>query len=168
MKKDRFNTRLFVPPPEASGGARGSRRSLTFGGDAARLRAALAALVLTLVALASTSAAAQTITISASGNCGGTPANCGTADNRNGDRDTAWPGLQVDEGDVFFLSVLFDQSIGVGKVLAFTYSVSGSAWLSLDLAFRSGTVLGSSGGTLLYNHTHCCPVNGRVGLEIFM
>ena len=45
-------------------------------------------------------ATAQTVTVSASGNCAGTSANCGTTGNRNGDRDTTWPGLQVDEGDV--------------------------------------------------------------------
>ena len=40
-------------------------------------------------------AAAQTVSLSASGNC------CGTASNRDGDRDTIWPGLQVDEGNKY-------------------------------------------------------------------
>ena len=44
------------PPPEASGQGHGSRRSLTSGGHAARLRTALAALVLAWAALASTPA----------------------------------------------------------------------------------------------------------------
>ena len=35
----------------------------------------------------------------------GTPANCGTSGNRNGDRDTTWPGLQVDEGDIIEFTV---------------------------------------------------------------
>ena len=56
-----------------------------------RLRSPLIALILALPALASAPAAAQTVTISASGNCGGTPANCGTPGNRNGDRDTHLP-----------------------------------------------------------------------------
>ena len=113
-------------------------------------RAIIATLALA-AAFLSLPAAAQTLTAAVTGNCGGTPANCGTG----GDRDTTWPGLQVDEGDFFTISVLFDQSIGVGKILAFTYSVSGSAWSS-DVTRRSGAVLSSS-GTLLYNHSNTSP-----------
>ena len=49
-------------------------------------RSALAALVLALAALGAAPATAQTLSISATANCGGTPANCGTSDNRNGDK----------------------------------------------------------------------------------
>ena len=56
-----------------------------------RLRSALVALVLASPALASAPAAARTVTIAASGNCGGTPANCGTPGNRNSNRDTHLP-----------------------------------------------------------------------------
>ena len=86
--------------------------------------------------MASAPAAAQTVTISASGNCGGTPANCGTPANRNGDRDTTWPGLQVDEGDTISFSVT--NSVGHPSypnpaVSAVNMSRSGTAFNSADL-----------------------------------
>ena len=87
------SARVFVspPPPRRIGRGGGSRHFLTSGGVAARLRSALAAPILALPALASAPAAAQTLTITATGNCGGTPANCATPGNRNGDRDTHLP-----------------------------------------------------------------------------
>ena len=99
-------------------GGRGSRRSLTSGGSAARLLSALAAFACTLAALSSAPAAAQTVIISATGNCGGTPANCGTPTNRNGDRDTTWPDLQVDEGDTVSFYLILSQNVDAGKLLA--------------------------------------------------
>ena len=113
---------VFVspPPPPRVGRGGGSHRSLTCGGSA-RLRAALAALVLALIALASP-VAAQTVTIAATGNCGGTPANCGTS----GDRDTTWPGLQVDEGDTLRFRAHASTSVTTGAVVV-SFAVSGSA-----------------------------------------
>ena len=110
------------PPPRSIGRGHGSRGSLTSGGSAARLRTALAALVLALVALASAPAAAQTVTISAFGNCGGTPANCGTG----GDRDTTWPGLQVNEGDTIWFRNYPSTSVTAGAVVV-SNTASGSA-----------------------------------------
>lgn len=72
-----------------------TRRSLTGGGvrRPLLLRAGYACrIILALIAFTSTPAAVQTMTISASGNFG-------TSGNRNGDRETSWPRLQVDEGD---------------------------------------------------------------------
>ena len=121
------------PPPPESRRSGGGRRSLTCGGRAARLRAALAALVLALAALASAPAAAQTLTISVAGNCAGTPANCGTSGNRNGDRDTTWPSLQVDEGDtVTFTYTLNGVTASTGSV-DFHINTSGTAYNVNDI-----------------------------------
>ena len=121
------------PPPPRVGRSGGGRRSLTCGGRAARLRAALAALVLALAALASAPAAAQTLTISVAGNCAGTPANCGTSGDRNGDRDTTWPGLQVDEGDaVTFTYTLNGVTASTGNV-DFQVNASGTAYNVNDM-----------------------------------
>ena len=117
----------------------GSPHSLTSDGSAAHFPsplAALAVLVLALAALVSAPAAAQTVSISASGNCGGTPANCGTPDNRNGDRDTTWPGLQVNEGDTVTFSVSNDvghPSYPNPGFSAANLSRSGTAFNSADL-----------------------------------
>ena len=83
-----------------------------------------------MATLASTPAAAQTLTISATGNCGGTPANCGTPGNRNGDRDTTWPGLQVDEGDAVTFTATANPANGVPT---FRYSLAGAAANLTDL-----------------------------------
>ena len=113
------------PPPPRNGRGHGSRRSLTSGGSA-RLRAAFVTFVLALAALASASSAAQTVTVSAIGNCGGTQANCGTASNRNGDRDTTWPGLQVDEGDTIWFRNHPSTSVTAGHIVV-SNAASGSA-----------------------------------------
>ena len=93
-------------------------------------------------------AAAQTVTVSASGNCGGTATNCGTADKRDGDRDTTWPGLQVDEGD----RITFTVSAGSGNTVVFRGTLSGSAYNSNDLTIVSGPISSFaptvSGGTV--------------------
>ena len=96
------------PPPRKTG--RGSRRSLISGGNAATHFPSPLAV---LAALGAAPAAAQTITISATGNCAGTPANCGAGGNRNGDRDTAWPGRQVGEGDIVAFTVRLNNPIGI-------------------------------------------------------
>ena len=83
-----------------------------------------------MAALASAPAAAQTLTISATGNCGGTPANCGASGNRNGDRDTNWPGLQVDEGDTVTFTAVASPASGQ---LYFRFSLIGSAANLTDL-----------------------------------
>ena len=92
--------------------------------------------------LASAPAAAQTLTISVAGNCAGAPANCGTSGNRNGDRDTTWPGLQVDEGDtVTFTYSLNGVTASTGTV-SFDLRASGTAYnvndmrTTLNTAFR--------------------------------
>ena len=139
------------PPPPRVGRSGGSRRSLICGGSAARLRAALAALVLALAALASAPAAAQTVTIAATGNCAGTPANCGTSGNRNGDRDTTWPGLQVDEGDQLIFTVSIDALTNPTDAVGFAVTFSGSAYTSSDLSVNSGfgsTITSVVGGTV--------------------
>ena len=82
--------------------------------------------MLALAALASASSAAQTVTVSAIGNCGGTQANCGTASNRNGDRDTTWPGLQVDEGDTIWFRNHQSTSVTAGHIVV-SNAASGSA-----------------------------------------
>ena len=76
-----------------------------------------------------------TVTPSASGNCDGTAANCGTAENRNGDRDTSWPGLQVDEGDVITFRVMFNPELSVTGFLGATImgNISGEAANTNDL-----------------------------------
>ena len=76
--------------------------------------------------MASASSAAQTVTVSAIGNCGGTQANCGTASNRNGDRDTTWPGLQVDEGDTIWFRNHPSTSVTAGHIVVSNVA-SGSA-----------------------------------------
>ena len=88
-------------------------------------------------------AAAQTVTVSASGNCGGTAANCGTADKRDGDRDTNWPGLQVDEGDrVTFTLRASGIPAGITSFIIINTIWTGSAYNTADLR-------GSVGGTPL-------------------
>ena len=91
-----------------------------------------------MAALASAPAGAQTVTIAASGNCGGTPANCGTASNRNGDRDTTWPGLQVDEGDELTFTVSLDRLTNPTDIVVSSVAFSGSAYTSSDLSVSSG------------------------------
>ncbi len=71
----------------------------------------------------------QTVTIAPRGNCGGTPANCGTPADRNGDRDTVWPGFQVDEGDDIWFYVYADPTVTTGTVVV-SVAVSGSATAS--------------------------------------
>ena len=93
-----------------------------------------------MAALASAPAAAQTVTISASGNCGGTPANCGTASNRNGDRDTTWPGLQVDEGDTITFIVTLNDPPSSGLVVI-RLNRSGAAFTLADLRSSTGATL---------------------------
>ena len=108
-------------------------------------RSALAALVLALAALGAAPATAQTLSISATANCGGTPANCGTSDNRNGDRDTTWPGLQVDEGDTVTFTATASPASGS---LIVQYSLTGTAANPTDLGqlqttgANSGNVVG--------------------------
>ena len=88
--------------------------------------------------LASAPASAQTVTIAATGNCAGTPANCGTSDNRNGDRDTTWPGLQVDEGDILtFTSTIAPAITNPGNLLV-EWRLSGSAQNISDLRRSNG------------------------------
>ncbi len=79
-----------------------------------------------MTALASAPAEAQTLTISASGDCAGTPANCGTS----GDRDTTWPGLQVDEGDTVTFRMEVSPASGSPR---FTFSLIGTGATSADL-----------------------------------
>ena len=79
-------------------------------------------------------AQAQTVSLSASGNCAGTPANCGTAGDRNGDRDPARPGLQVDEGDtVTFIIQANNIPTGATGNVAINTIWSGSAYNTADL-----------------------------------
>ena len=128
------------PPHEKSEQGSGSRRALTNGGFAARVRAALdacfgaslAALVLALAAFASAPAAAQTISIAA--DCivpGSTMSSCGAS----GDRDTTWPGLQVDEGDTFEIRV----SSSDGDSFGFRFTVAGDGYASSDIQHRNGS-----------------------------
>ena len=83
-------------------------------------------------------AAAQTVSISATGNCAGTPANCGTSGNRNGDRDTTWPGLQMDEGDTVTVIIRLSGPLSAGT-LGLTYGRGGSAYNLSDLRSSFGT-----------------------------
>ena len=117
------------PPPPRVGRGGGSRRSLTCGGSAARLRAALAALVVALVALASAPATGQTVTVSASGT----------------DRDGTWPGLQINEGDAvtFTFQVNNVPSGTMGTVLVNT-AWSGTAYNTADLRTTGGATLSPS------------------------
>ena len=104
-----------------------------------------------MAALASAPAAAQTVTIAATGNCAGTPANCGTSGNRNGDRDTTWPGLQVDEGDQLIFTVSIDALTNPTDAVGFAVTFSGSAYTSSDLSVNSGfgsTITSVVGGTV--------------------
>ena len=92
------------------------------------LQAALAVLVLALAAFASAPAAAQTLTISATGN--------------NGDRDTTWPGLQVDEGDtVTFTMTTNNLPVGHSGVGYANSSWSGTAYNTADLRNQQGRTL---------------------------
>ena len=81
-----------------------------------------AALVLALAAFAAVPAAAQTVTISASG--------------FPSDRDAAWPGLQVDEGDWIDVSYMLN---GVTGGVTIRRSASGEAWNNTDLLNSSFT-----------------------------
>ena len=87
-------------------------------------------------------AAAQDFTISATGNCAGTPAHCGTSGNRNGDRDTSWPDLQLDEGDVLTFTVQANNvpSGATGQWLA-VVDASGGAYNTSDLRLSNGSPL---------------------------
>ena len=101
------------------------------------LQRALAALVLALAALASAPAAAQTavtVTMFAEGNCGGNPANCGTS----GDRDTTWPGLQIDEGDRLTLGLRGSPPVPAASLIQATFGASGTAWTVADLRSNVG------------------------------
>ena len=104
-------------------------------------------------------AAAQTLSLSASGNCGGTPANCGT----DGDReaDTRWPGLQVNEGDTVTFRV--EASPASGQV-SFQYSLIGSAANLTDLGQiqGSGANTGIVSGIPNRNPYNFAPVTGYV------
>ena len=79
--------------------------------------------------------AAQTVTIAASGNCAGTPANCGTG----GDRDTSWPGLQVDEGDTVTFTSTISPAIATTGNLLIDWRSSGSALNTADLRKTDGS-----------------------------
>ena len=92
----------------------------------------------------------MTVTISAEGNCGGTPANCGTSGNRNGDRDTTWPGLQVDEGDLLSFKVNGSSPVPASSFVQATVSASGTAWTIADLRSRTNAPLVSLGSTFSY------------------
>ncbi len=175
-----LSMRTPLPPHEKSAQGSGSRRDLTGGGTTARVRAALDALVFALArggttarsrsplatcfgaalaAFASAPAAAQTVTLSVSGNCGGTPSNCGT----NGDRDTTWPGLQLDEGDNITFTATLSSSLSSGAVVVFA-NVSGSGWSTSDVSLTNGVPLGTlftqlnysffSGGTTTQNASY--------------
>ena len=93
-----------------------------------------------MAALASAPATAQTVTISATGNCAGTPANCGTTGNRNGDRDTTWPGLQIDEGDIVSFTFTLNNPPVTGIVVVGA-NRSGAAYNVSDLRSTAGAVL---------------------------
>ena len=75
------------------------------------------------------------VTIAATGNCGGTPANCGTG----GDRDTTWPGLQVDEGDTVTFASTISPTITTAGSLLVSWRSSGSALTVADLRRPNGT-----------------------------
>ena len=75
------------------------------------------------------------VTIAATGNCGGTPANCGTG----GDRDTTWPGLQVDEGDTVTFTSTISPTITTAGSLLVSWRSSGSALTVADLRRPNGT-----------------------------
>ena len=78
-----------------------------------------------MVALASAPSAAQTITVSASGN--------------NGDRDGTWPGLQINEGDrVTFTFQLNDAPTGVIGNVNVNTTWSGTAHNTADLRAPGG------------------------------
>ena len=99
--------------------------------------------------LVSAPAAAQDFTISVTGNCGGTPANCGTPGNRNGDRDTTWPGLQVNEGDIIEFTVQANNvPMGATGFWLVNLATSGSAWNTNDLRLADGSPLTNAGSQL--------------------
>ena len=98
------------------------------------------ALALFIIALP---AAAQTVTISASGNCAGTPANCGTG----GDRDTDWDGLQVDEGDeITFVMNITNTGSLVGYTINFSLIGSGATADDVGTIRLSGADSGTIAG----------------------
>ena len=86
---------------------------------------------------------APQITVSATGNCAGTPANCGTG----GDRDTSWPGLQVDEGDTVSFSLTITPAVASGLMVV-NSTLSGTAQTSADLRQTDGTTFPSSAGVI--------------------
>ena len=81
--------------------------------------------------------------VTARGNCGGISANCGTG----GDRDTTWPGLQVDEGDTVQFLQSVSPAISSGS-LTVNFGTSGSARNSADLRAANGNAL-SAGDTFV-------------------
>ena len=85
-------------------------------------------------------AAAQTftVTLSASGDCAGTPTICGTSSDRNGDRDTTWPGLQVDEGDIITATTSVIPAVSGSHNVVGNIAISGSAHNRDDLRAPSG------------------------------
>ena len=89
-------------------------------------------------------AAAQTVTIAATGNCAGTPANCGAG----GDRDTSWPGLQVDEGDIITFTMTLNGLTASSGAVGFTMTASGTAYNTGDLRDASGSALSTTGTSL--------------------
>ena len=99
--------------------------------------------------------------MSASGNCAGTPANCGTSGNRNGDRDTTWPGLQVDEGDTVTFRIEVSPASGLRY---FRYSLIGSAANLTDLGQlrRTGASSGPISGIPSQEVISFAPITGYV------
>ncbi len=111
--------------------------------------------------MASAPAAAQTLTITASGDCAGTPANCGTSGNRNGDRDTTWPGLQVDEGDTVTFRIEKSPASGL---YTFQFSLIGTAANVTDLGQirRTGATTGTVAGIPNQSNINLIPAGGYV------
>ena len=93
------------------------------------MKGVLAAFILALAS----APAAQTFTFSAAGDCGGTAANCGRPGNRDGDRDTTWPGLQVDEGDLVTFSWETTTVSGSTEFIRIRTTRTGSAFNNDDL-----------------------------------
>ena len=101
------------------------------------MKRAIIATLTFAAAMLSTMAAAQTVTIAVTGNCGGTPANCGAG----GDRDTETAGLQVDEGDIFTFTYTLNGLTASSGAVSVSVATTGTAHNVNDLRDGSGGII---------------------------
>ena len=89
----------------------------------------------------------NSVTVTVAGDCGGNVANCGG--DASGDRDRSWPGLQIDEGDVFLFTFRLARQAGTRLTGSVNVNISttGTAYNTNDLRSDTGGALTSLAAT---------------------